>query len=166
MANKTVIDYQQMTQIAGQFGDLSSNVESVISAIQSQRDEIRSKWTGSGADAFQADVGDQLIPALQRLKSALSSARETTNQIMNVYHQAEGGASGQIIHTLRNFNQMPGGTQGQRHPRPEGADWRFSEQGADQPGQRCFWFLLRWSAGCKPAGSWPGQSTDRTAKFW
>ena len=112
MANKTVIDYQQMTQIASKFGDLSSTVTSVISAVQNQTDGIQAQWTGSGAGAFQADVGQQLIPALQRLQAALSSAQEISNQIIKIYQQAEGGASGQIIHNLRNFNPSTGTIKG------------------------------------------------------
>ncbi len=94
MADKIEVNYGELQRAANGFNQGSQSVEQMIQKIKSAMDNLRSTWQGRGADAFFKEMEEMVLPGLKKLDSALDQACATTNQVANIFQQAETEASG------------------------------------------------------------------------
>jgi WXG100 family type VII secretion target len=94
VGNKVQADYDELANIANQFAQESSSTEQLVNQIMSLVGELEGGgWIGRGAQAFYAEMHDEVEPGLRRLIQALEDAANAVKQISNIISQAEQEAS-------------------------------------------------------------------------
>jgi WXG100 family type VII secretion target len=81
---------------------ISSTFRSNADALNGTNQKLKSAigtlqqgdWIGKGATAFYSEMNGQVMPAMQRLRNALSEAARVTQEMAQVIKQAEQDASG------------------------------------------------------------------------
>jgi len=95
IGQKIQANYDELTSIANLFAQESSAAEQLMNQIMSLVGELEGGgWIGRGADAFFAEMHDEVEPALQRMVQALEDASSSVKQISSIISQAEQEASG------------------------------------------------------------------------
>lgn len=88
-------DYDQLRSMAQAFRGQSEEVTKHQQALKSQVDDLQGgNWIGKGATAFYQEMGDTVMPTMQRLQRALAEASRITQQISQIMKAAEDEASG------------------------------------------------------------------------
>lgn len=88
-------DYDQLRSMAQSFRSQSENITKQSQALKSNMDTLQGgDWIGVGAQAFYREMGDQVMPTMQRLQRALAEASRITQQISQIMKAAEDEASG------------------------------------------------------------------------
>jgi WXG100 family type VII secretion target len=91
---KVQIDYDEIANIASQFAQESAAAEQLMNKITSLVGQLEGGgWIGRGAQAFYAEMHDEVEPGLQRLVQALEDASSSIKQIASIISQAEQEAS-------------------------------------------------------------------------
>jgi WXG100 family type VII secretion target len=102
-------DYDSLKQVAASFSGQAQAARQTLQSLQSQMDTLQGgDWIGQGAEAFYQEMGDQVLPTLKRLASALETAQQSTLQISQIIQQAEANAA-QVL-------RGPGGAGGAAGP--------------------------------------------------
>ena len=94
MAEKTEVNYQELSGLSKEFITNSDVTLNLAKITRTKTEGLRSSWIGKGSDAFFTEMHDDVLPAMERLKQALEEAAQTTNRISTIYSQAEEEASG------------------------------------------------------------------------
>ncbi|RMG77222.1 MAG: WXG100 family type VII secretion target, partial [Chloroflexi bacterium] len=69
--------------------------DQVLQAVRRQIEDLqRDGWWGEGANAFYAEMEDEVLPGVKRLKTALDQAGDTTYRIIELMMDAEERAGG------------------------------------------------------------------------
>src|SRR5579859_978220 len=91
MAAATVrADYDQLNQLASTFGKNADSCKQTLQNIKSNMDTLQGgDWIGQGANAFFQEMDNSVLPTLQRLVNALSSAQTSVSQISSIMKDAE-----------------------------------------------------------------------------
>jgi WXG100 family type VII secretion target len=90
-------NYDDLATIANNFSQQAQAVQHLIQQMtQLERALESGGWTGLGAEAFFAEMGDLVFPAMHRLNGALSDAHEVVGRISTVFQDAEEEASRQF----------------------------------------------------------------------
>jgi len=94
MANEIRADYDQLEQLASQFNHQAQAIEAMKQKIRGSYAKLLDKgWIGVGANAFFEEMESKIMPAEDRLHSALAQAGQTTQKIAQEIKQAEQEAS-------------------------------------------------------------------------
>lgn len=94
MADEIRANYEELEQVASRFSGQSQSVEEMLQKVRACMEKLADGgWIGRGADAFFAEMEGEVLPAINRLVSALSDAAQTTGQIAQDMQQAEDEAS-------------------------------------------------------------------------
>lgn len=94
MAEKIEANYEQLNQIAKNFTQEADAIEQMLGEINACVDSLESGgWIGRGANSFYAEMHDEVLPAVQRLREALEEAARTTGEIAKTFREAEETAS-------------------------------------------------------------------------
>jgi WXG100 family type VII secretion target len=87
-------DYDQLRSMAQAFRAQSENIQKQAQQLRSDMDTLQGgDWEGKGAQAFYREMGDTVMPTMQRLQRALAEASRITQQISQVMKAAEDEAS-------------------------------------------------------------------------
>jgi WXG100 family type VII secretion target len=87
--------YEDLDKIAGRFEQQSGQVEKMRQKLYRKADDLQhSGWHGSGATAFNIEMSEDILPALDRLKLALEAASEGTLHLIQIYQRAEEEGAG------------------------------------------------------------------------
>lgn len=90
MSDEIKADYEQLEDIATQFANQANEIEQMIQKWHASYRELRDGgWLGRGADAFKAEMDDEVVPASGRFYQALREANKVTKDIINNVRQAE-----------------------------------------------------------------------------
>jgi WXG100 family type VII secretion target len=90
-------NYDDLAAIAGNFAQQAQAVQHLIQQVtQLERALESGGWTGIGAEAFFAEMGDLVLPAMSRLNGALNEAQTVVGKIGDVFRDAEEEASRQF----------------------------------------------------------------------
>ncbi len=94
MANKIQAKYDELDQLSGRLAEGASRVSDMAGKLRSQLDVLQGGgWIGRGSDAFYNEMGDSILPAVQKLEDALESASKTLRQAADRLKSAEQEAS-------------------------------------------------------------------------
>ena len=83
------VNYDELTQIAKQLHAESEDCTRLNSQTCQRMDALRGGWEGDAAKAFFNEMNAELIPATQRLSSALLAGESVLNQIMRITYEAD-----------------------------------------------------------------------------
>jgi WXG100 family type VII secretion target len=87
-------DYDQLRTMAASFRSQSENISNQSKQLKGDMDTLQSgDWIGPGAQSFYKEMGDTVMPTMQRLQRALAEASRITQQISQVMKAAEDEAS-------------------------------------------------------------------------
>jgi WXG100 family type VII secretion target len=83
-------DYDGLAKLSQAFARQAAETEKTLQSIQNNLRTLRSgDWIGTGANAFFAEMDQQVLPSLRRLATALNEADRVTRQMSQVMKQAE-----------------------------------------------------------------------------
>src|SRR6185503_5986359 len=83
-------DYEALARIAAEFRHQAMSVRQMLLQLRLQKSILQNgHWVSVGADKFYAEMDSGLLPAVQRLVSALNAASVTTLRISRVMKSAE-----------------------------------------------------------------------------
>jgi len=87
-------DFDALQRISGQFKGQADTIRQMQKALKDKMQVLQGKdWVGKGADKFYGEMNGSLLPAVQRLATALDSAARVTTKISQVMKQAEDDAA-------------------------------------------------------------------------
>lgn len=87
-------DYDQLQIIQNTFSSQADAIQRMNQNIKSRMDTLQGgDWIGEGARKFYSEMGDQVLPSLQRFQNALAEAARITRQLAQIMKQAEDEAS-------------------------------------------------------------------------
>lgn len=90
MSDEIKADYEQLEDIATQFANQANEIEQMIQKWHASYRELRDGgWLGRGADAFKAEMDDEVFPASGRFYQALREANRVTKEIISQVRQSE-----------------------------------------------------------------------------
>lgn len=88
-------DYDQLKSIAQSFRGQGEQIEKTNKAIQRVMQKLEGgDWIGEGAKAFQKEMQEQVMPAMDRLRQALAYADVITRDVSTRMKAGEDEASG------------------------------------------------------------------------
>src|SRR5688500_5184591 len=94
MADKVEANYEMLGSIAKQFSQEADAIEQMLKNLESNIDQLEGGgWIGRGANAFYAELRDEVLPGVERLTQALEDASRTTSEIAKLFREAEETAS-------------------------------------------------------------------------
>jgi WXG100 family type VII secretion target len=89
MAETIQADYEALEQISQRFMQQGDAVEQMNQNLRNRMDQLQGSWKGMGSEAFFAEMGDEVLPAADRLRQAMEDASNVTKQIANALSAAE-----------------------------------------------------------------------------
>ena len=92
-------DYEALEQIAQRFASQADAIGQTLQLVTGRMQTLQGTWKGRGSNAFFAEMGDEVLPAVNRLYEALAEAARTTGQIAQTLRQAEEEAAGLFRHS-------------------------------------------------------------------
>ncbi len=81
MADKIQVNYEAMAQLAADNRRQAESIEALYRKVNAQAEVLAASWVGEGAKAFQTEMQEVLLPAIERLYRGLELAGETVTQI-------------------------------------------------------------------------------------
>jgi WXG100 family type VII secretion target len=94
MADELRADYDQLEQIASQFNNQAQAIQQMQQKVRGSYAKLADKgWIGQGANSFFDEMESKIMPAEERLQSALEQAGQATQRIAQAVKQAEEQAS-------------------------------------------------------------------------
>jgi WXG100 family type VII secretion target len=93
-ASKVRADYEALAQIAAEFRRQAAGALRMLVQLRLQKEILQhGAWVGKGAEKFYAEMDSSILPAVQRLVSALEAAGRVTGHIIQVMRDAEAEAA-------------------------------------------------------------------------
>ncbi|MBN1285484.1 MAG: WXG100 family type VII secretion target [Anaerolineae bacterium] len=90
MAGKIQARYDELDDVANHFAQEAAEVEQMQQRVRSAIANLQDGgWIGDAADAFYAEMEDEVLPAVQRLAEALEEANSTVKKISTILSNAE-----------------------------------------------------------------------------
>ena len=87
-------DYNQLEQVASQFGQQSQAIQQLLQKVQASMHKLEDRgWIGRGASAFFSEMRNEVLPASQRLQNTLDEASRVVKDISQTMKRAEHDAS-------------------------------------------------------------------------
>jgi WXG100 family type VII secretion target len=97
MAETIRVEYEVLSQAQNKFNQLMDDITQMSNSVNGKAEALRQDgWQGRGSDAFHNEMTDRVTPGLGRLQQALDQASSITNQIAEVYREADESAQQSI----------------------------------------------------------------------
>ena len=93
-------DYDQLSNVAGQFSQQSSTISSLLSKLQNQAESLNGVWIGQGAKQFQQEMEQNIYPGFQKMAQAMEKASQVTQKCAQTFQQAEQEAKAKVTITI------------------------------------------------------------------
>jgi WXG100 family type VII secretion target len=94
MAEKTECNYEEMQAIVKQFQSEAEAINQLLNQTRGKAQALHGdQWVGRGANQFNTEMEQLVLPAMGRLVNALHQAANTANRILQTYQEAEEEAS-------------------------------------------------------------------------
>ncbi|PJF21769.1 MAG: hypothetical protein CUN56_09410, partial [Phototrophicales bacterium] len=89
-ANVIQANYETLDEIARLFNQNAAMIEQTLWRIRDMVEALASDgWWGEGADAFYAEMEDEVLPQVHRLKAALEDSADVTFRVSELLQKAE-----------------------------------------------------------------------------
>lgn len=90
MSDQIEINYEEIKKVGKQFGQRGDQMQKLVKTLEGQIGNLRSGgWIGVGANAFYAEMDNDVLPAMTRLFQALEEAESTLQRISSAFENAE-----------------------------------------------------------------------------
>ena len=90
MAEQIRVNYETLQQIENRFVQLENQVQDMEGKIKTHVAALQQGgWIGRGSDAFYAEMGDSVLPAIGRLGRALEEGGQAVNRVARVFSESE-----------------------------------------------------------------------------
>jgi WXG100 family type VII secretion target len=87
-------DYDQLKTIGSGWRKQEEATKQTIGKLKSVVEQLKGgDWIGEGADAFYQEMEGLVMPGLTRLEQAMAEASSVTNEISQIYREAEDNVS-------------------------------------------------------------------------
>lgn len=95
---KVRADYDALKTVAQGFSQQAEATAQSLQTLQRQMDTLEhGDWIGQGATAFYAEMNNQVLPTIQRLRAALQTSADITQKISQAMQAAEDAAA-RVLH--------------------------------------------------------------------
>lgn len=90
MAGTTQVNYDEMQGIIKALQQEEDDIKALLSQTKSKVESLHgNQWVGKGADEFFNEMEGTVLPATNRLVTALNVAGHVAQQIINIIHNAD-----------------------------------------------------------------------------
>ena len=90
MIDEIRADYEALAQVATRFNSRAEATTEMLTSVQAAYTPLeQGSWIGEGAEAFFAEMQDDVIPAVNRLIAALTMAGEITGEAAQTMQEAD-----------------------------------------------------------------------------
>lgn len=89
MAEKTIVNYDELQRFSKQFENEAESWAEMNSRTRQMLHELESEWIGAGSKKFFEEFENELMPALKRLHYALMFSSESIQDILKIFDEAE-----------------------------------------------------------------------------
>lgn len=89
MAKMIQLQYEAIEQLAAQIQQQAEQVEIIFQKVRSQAEVLAISWVGEGANAFQREMEEDVLPGLKRLAASLEAGRQVLQRISSTFREAE-----------------------------------------------------------------------------
>jgi len=89
MAEKVQVNYEGLSQLAGQISGKAEEMGTLYSKLVSQTQALAGSWTGRSATAFQEEMAELVLPTLKRLCEGLGTTSATLSQLRDHWQSVE-----------------------------------------------------------------------------
>lgn len=97
MTEKIEANYDELERLSSVFMQECDRVQDMLNTVKNAMGNLQNGgWMGRGADAFYAEMNDEIVPATIRLQEALEEGSRITDQIIVTMQQAEEEAGNQF----------------------------------------------------------------------
>ncbi|NUM45025.1 MAG: WXG100 family type VII secretion target [Anaerolineales bacterium] len=97
MTEKIEANYDELERLSSVFMQECDRVQDMLNTVKNAMGNLQiGGWMGRGADAFYAEMNDEIVPATIRLQEALEEGSRITDQIIVTMQQAEEEAGNQF----------------------------------------------------------------------
>ena len=93
MAEKTIIDYEQLQAIVQKMDAEGEAIAEILAGLRQLVHNMEREWIGAGANAFFDEMEMMVFPSMKRLSETLYFSSETARKIIGIYHNAESEAA-------------------------------------------------------------------------
>ena len=95
MADITEINGEQLQALAKKFQSEAEELNNLLSQTRNKVATLHgSGWIGRGADEFNNEMEQLVLPGVQRLVAALHAASNQVNAILKIYDDAQSQSKG------------------------------------------------------------------------
>ena len=94
MIDEIRADYEALAQVATRFNSRAEATTEMLTSVQAAYTPLeQGSWIGEGAEAFFAEMKEDVIPAVNRLIAALTMAGEITGEAAQTMQEADQAAA-------------------------------------------------------------------------
>lgn len=94
MVDEIRADYNELNAVASKFANQEQAIQQMSQRIRSAMEKLENGgWMGEGSEAFFREMHSIVLPAIQRLETALQQGAAVTHEIAQTIRQAEDEAS-------------------------------------------------------------------------
>jgi len=84
------VDYDMLKKIADVFRQKETDAQQVIQKLTGPLETLKGgDWIGLGADAFYAEMDNEILPAMKKLQNAMSEGDRVSKEIERLQHETE-----------------------------------------------------------------------------
>lgn len=96
MAEAIQVNYEEIDKVISQIHTHAEQIDAVVKKVQFQTTALATSWRGEGAQQFQRDMEELVLPAFRRLSVSLEAAEDTLAKMKEVFLEAEKEAVRQL----------------------------------------------------------------------
>jgi WXG100 family type VII secretion target len=77
MAETIQIKYDELSQLANRINQQADEMQAMYQKVASKTEDLATSWLGVGANAFQQEMEELVLPGLKRLYEGLGQTSQT-----------------------------------------------------------------------------------------
>jgi WXG100 family type VII secretion target len=89
MVNKIEVNYDDLQNLGSRFSQNYDRWQQYTQLLKTRVNHVYATWEGKGADMFEHEMENLVLPAIQRMSQALHTGQETCKKIGQTFHDCE-----------------------------------------------------------------------------
>jgi WXG100 family type VII secretion target len=106
MAENIQVQYDRIAQIAQDCSGNAEDVKRLLGQILAKKELLQTRWDGAGARAFHLEMENEVLPALNKLRTIFTETGEVFHEITAIFSSAEQQAGDAFLKDKD--SQLPG----------------------------------------------------------